>query len=347
MNPLEIVLRVLGLVLLLALAAVLVRTRRRDRIGRLGVAFCASVAAFLVTSMPGADAQLGALVYPLTAVCSTHPVWFWIVCSALFSDRFELRARHLASLAAMAVAGTLYQYSLEPTFGVVFGAASLAFAALAPLTVRLGGPLDLDEHRRNIRAVFVPVVASYVGLLAVVQGAVLLTGRSTPEWLVLANLAVIDVVAGLALASFLRVRVVNWLDAERRPNELALTLLERSVLARLESRLAPERLYAREGLTIAALARTLGTQEHVLRRVINRGLGHRNFNDFLHSHRLRDAAARLRDPAERHLPILTIALDAGYGSIGPFNRAFRERFGMTPGEYRGAAAAGESEPSAA
>ncbi len=72
----------------------------------------------------------------------------------------------------------------------------------------------------------------------------------------------------------------------------------------------------------------------MLRRVINRGLGFRNFNDFLHTHRLREAAVRLRDPATRRLPVLTIALDVGYGSIGPFNRAFRERFGVTPSEYR-------------
>ena len=31
------------------------------------------------------------------------------------------------------------------------------------------------------------------------------------------------------------------------------------------------------------------------------------------------------------------ALECGYGSIGPFNRAFRQRFGMTPTEHRGAA----------
>ena len=37
------------------------------------------------------------------------------------------------------------------------------------------------------------------------------------------------------------------------------------------------------------------------------------------------------------LPILTIALESGYGSIGPFNRAFRAHFGMTPTEYRAAA----------
>jgi AraC-like DNA-binding protein len=41
--------------------------------------------------------------------------------------------------------------------------------------------------------------------------------------------------------------------------------------------------------------------------------------------------------AAEDLPILTIALDSGYGSIGPFNRAFRQRYGMTPTEYRAAA----------
>jgi AraC-like DNA-binding protein len=114
----------------------------------------------------------------------------------------------------------------------------------------------------------------------------------------------------------------------------ALSRPERKVLDRLNARFVSERLYARDGLTIAALAAILDTQEHILRRVINGALGFRNFNDFLHSHRLREAAARLRDPADRRIPILTIALETGYGSVGPFNRAFKERFGMTPTEYR-------------
>jgi AraC-like DNA-binding protein len=32
--------------------------------------------------------------------------------------------------------------------------------------------------------------------------------------------------------------------------------------------------------------------------------------------------------------VLTIALDCGYGSIGPFNRAFKARFGVTPSQFR-------------
>ena len=95
-----------------------------------------------------------------------------------------------------------------------------------------------------------------------------------------------------------------------------------------------EALYRREGLTIGALARILGTQEYLLRRVINRHLGYRNFNDFLHSYRIREACTRLRSQAEAGRPVLSIALDLGYNSIGPFNRAFKARLGMTPTEFR-------------
>jgi AraC-like DNA-binding protein len=89
--------------------------------------------------------------------------------------------------------------------------------------------------------------------------------------------------------------------------------------------------YRQEGLTLGALAGMLGASEAALRGLINQGLGYRNFNDFLHRYRLEEAAARL---VAEELPILSIALECGYGSIGPFNRAFRQRFGMTPTQHR-------------
>ena len=42
----------------------------------------------------------------------------------------------------------------------------------------------------------------------------------------------------------------------------------------------------------------------------------------------------LADPAQRHLPVLTVALSVGYQSITPFNNAFRQAKGLTPTEYR-------------
>ena len=44
--------------------------------------------------------------------------------------------------------------------------------------------------------------------------------------------------------------------------------------------------------------------------------------------------AALADRDQAEVPILTIALDAGFGSIGPFNRAFKAHTGLTPTEYR-------------
>jgi AraC-like DNA-binding protein len=47
-----------------------------------------------------------------------------------------------------------------------------------------------------------------------------------------------------------------------------------------------------------------------------------------------EAKGRLADPRSDHLSILTIALDCGFASIGPFNRAFKAETGMTPMQFR-------------
>lgn len=52
---------------------------------------------------------------------------------------------------------------------------------------------------------------------------------------------------------------------------------------------------------------------------------------FLHSIRLQQAARLLRHSAE---PILTIALSCGFQSETHFSKAFKQKYGMTAGEYR-------------
>jgi AraC-like DNA-binding protein len=59
----------------------------------------------------------------------------------------------------------------------------------------------------------------------------------------------------------------------------------------------------------------------------------------MNRYRQADAEAALGDPAQDAESILTIALDAGFTSLGPFNRAFKAATGMTPSEYRRAHAA--------
>lgn len=93
-------------------------------------------------------------------------------------------------------------------------------------------------------------------------------------------------------------------------------------------------LYRETGLSIASLAAHIQVPEYRLRKLINQRLGYRNFNQMLNRYRIDDVAEALADPAQRHLPILTIALSVGYQSINPFNRAFRELKGTTPSAYR-------------
>jgi AraC-like DNA-binding protein len=331
-SSLDLILRLLGIALLALVASSVLRTRERTHRTRSVAWLAASVAAFLLTSMPGAARIFGAFIYPLTALCSMHPVWFWISTRLLFSDRATLRTSDAICLGAMGVAGVLYQSHVA--LGIAFPLASLAFACLAPLTVYFGMAGDLDLRRRQLRQWFVPLVSIYLAAVVITQAVVMFQERSTPTPLVLLNLVVIDLAAVAVLSTFVQLRVVNWIAAVDAPPAVALSRLEQSVLDRLNRRFVPERLYAREALTITELASLLDTQEHVLRRVINHGLGFRNFNDFLHTHRLKEAADRLGDAQGRRIPVLTIALEVGYGSIGPFNRAFKERFGVTPTQYR-------------
>ncbi|WP_445355057.1 helix-turn-helix transcriptional regulator [Microbulbifer sp. EKSA008] len=92
--------------------------------------------------------------------------------------------------------------------------------------------------------------------------------------------------------------------------------------------------YRHTGLTIRELAEQLDIREHVLRVLINRHLGYRNFNEYLNQFRIDEASNRLADPEQAHLPVLTIALDIGYRSLSPFNAAFKRRHSQTPTEYR-------------
>ena len=201
---------------------------------------------------------------------------------------------------------------------------------------------ELVERRRRLRILFVAGAGSYLAVAALVQGYNLLLDARTPRSLVLGNLASMWLVALWTTWTLLQVRPASWLEASpKAAPAAALPATEARILAALQEVFERDRIYRDEDLTICALARRLGTREQVLRRVINQGLGYRNYNDFLHHYRIREACDRLQRSEDAHLPVLSIALGVGYGSIGPFNRAFKARIGMTPTAFRRSSAAAE------
>jgi len=185
-----------------------------------------------------------------------------------------------------------------------------------------------------LRLAFIGMTGGYLGVALVVQSLNLLFGMNTAPALTRANMALIALVSLSAAWLLLQVRVESWLETARSETVPPLDEQEQALLARLERAFATERLYLEDGLTIRALAERLDTREYLLRRVINRGMAYRNFNDFLHAWRIREACEELARPDQARLPVLSIAMKVGYGSVGAFNRAFKARVGMTPTDFR-------------
>ena len=193
---------------------------------------------------------------------------------------------------------------------------------------------DLVEARRRLR------LALSIAIAFVILGIVL-SELPMHGWLRPMSLRVFNAAGLFALAVTLAATMLSWRDpALVAPPVKPVTLPDRvepddsALLARLATEMARERLYRQDGLTITAVAARLGVPEYRLRRAINQGLGARNFNAYLNGFRLTEARDALRDPQQRDVPILTIALDAGFGSLAPFNRAFRDAEDCTPSEYR-------------
>jgi AraC-like DNA-binding protein len=296
------------------------------------------------------------IAYGVLALCVSATAWLWLAARALFNDRFRWAWPTAVPAIGMVVLGTaaaaprlaaLLRGAADPGhawLGGVHALAMVGFTLAALWEVLRGWRDDLVEPRRAARR----WAALGIGVYAALALAVELAVRDRPVDPLLPALHVLGIGSvAMALAVLVARRSLDLIlglppaatvpeiaAAAPAAPELEAPAEEPPALRRLRQAMSDGHAYRREGLTLAALAADLGLGEAALRSLINQHLGYRNFNDFLHHHRLQEAAGRL---TTEDLPILTIALDCGYGSIGPFNRAFRQRFGMTPTAYRAAA----------
>lgn len=125
----------------------------------------------------------------------------------------------------------------------------------------------------------------------------------------------------------------------KRNNLASLSTSDANLATALESLMRTERLYRTQNLRITSLALRLRVPEHRLRQLLNYSLGYRNFNAYIAHWRIGEAKEALRDPEQAPVPISTIAIDSGFQSLAPFNRAFKGETGMTPSQYRAEALA--------
>ncbi|KJC36236.1 hypothetical protein UP09_33845 [Bradyrhizobium sp. LTSP885] len=334
--------------LALLIAGVLLRDRR-DTAARLSAALLIAVAASAISEAPGFPRPWPYWALILAALSSSGAVLLWLWARATFDDEFVLRPWHGALL--VAIVGTQL-FDLWPARGVLRGDLDrplalvyLGLALLAAAQTLATWRLDLVAGRRRLRAVVLVGAVTY-SVAGFFQGlwAASVSGSSVWSLANAVGLWVLLSLSGWSLFQAARMQQASALlpTTHRVPGETSAVApgqdmppaVDPELLRRLQRLMTVERAYRREGLTIGSLSAELGVQEYRLRQLINEGLGHRNFNAFLNHYRIEDASTALADSGQKQVPVLTIAMDAGFQSIGPFNRAFKAATDLTPTEFR-------------
>ena len=342
---LDLALRAGTVALLLVLSASLLRDFRNVVAGRLAIALALGSAAHAVTSGIGVSTPVPVAHAPLIALSTGNVVVFWLFCRALFDDDFSLRWWHALIWLAVAAFSFVNCLWIAPAgFArlsiVAINLVALGFIALAVGQTIASWSADLVEGRRRLRVFIVAAAALYGGVNAILQR--LASGGDTAAIANTANAAVLAGIVAAISTAMMRVDGADLFSAAA----VAPVVFAQATVAResdaaeqkqvdaLMRLMADERIYRHDNVTIGTLATRLKIPEYRLRRLINQRLGYRNFNVFLNNHRIEEAKAALADPTQAEVPVITIAMDAGFQSLGPFNRAFKATTGVTPTEYR-------------
>lgn len=266
--------------------------------------------------------------------------WAWLLARALF-DPAPRDARWPRFVAVViAVTGALsvvapVESGLSGFSGntyVLSGSAALLLTFIEPFH---GGRGDMTPSEKRFRIAFLAIY----GALVVVSTLGLQASNGVPAEayrndLIRTACAVIGLAGGTAAVWFrLRHPLVQAAPApsvRRAPTSEDTRLAER--LLRL---LREEAIDAEPDLKIGDVAARLREPEYKVSQCISAALGFANFNRLINHHRTERAKRLLADPDEDR-SILEVAFDCGFGSVGPFNRAFRDQVGMTPRAFRAA-----------
>jgi AraC-like DNA-binding protein len=343
LSTIDIALRGATVALLLVLAASLFRGFGTVLAGRLAAAFALGSAAHAVTASIGATSPVAAVHAPVIALSTGNVVVFWLFTRALFDETFRLRWWHALVWAAVAAFSFVNCMWLAPASGVrlsiiAVNLLALGFIVLAVAQTIASWSSDLVEGRRRVRVFIVSAAALYGGLNAALQ--ISLSNSGAAEIANTVNSAALAAVVVAISIAMMRVDgadlfpVTPEIQADASDVAIVESSADQKLIDALMRLMGDERIYRHDNVTIGTLATRLGIPEYRLRRLINQRLGYRNFNVFLNEHRIAEAKAALADPSQAEVPVITIAMDAGFQSLGPFNRAFKATTGVTPTEYR-------------
>jgi AraC-like DNA-binding protein len=296
------------------------------------------IAAYLLLTAPYSPRPQGFIRSLLLMFTHSMPVFLWLYGKQLFDDGFNVaRWPRWGKLALLLLAiFYIYVFLIRGGGGQLQMAShiiALFFIVHLLISVIATWRHDLVEQRRVARFWLVLLVGLFFLMLDVVELSNTRLNRYPIFMLVNASICLIgtSVTAVLMFLHEVSIQRLPSAPVAVEPQTYSRLMLQENALATKLQTFINDGGYLQSDLTISKLAQQLNCAEHHLRKLINQSLGYTNFNAFLNHYRIEVAQQRL---VESSLPVLSIALDLGYGSIASFNRAFKDALGTTPTAYR-------------
>lgn len=308
------------------------------------------IVAYLLLTAPFSPRPQGIIRSVLLMLTHSMPIFLWLFGKQLFDDDFDVKRWSPWGKLLLLLLAPFYLYTFLIRGGggnlqMLSHILALVFILLVLVSVITTWRHDLVEQRRLARFWFVLLVSLFFLMLDLVELSNTRLNRHHLFMLMNASICLIGTSITLAMIfihelSAKTAEIVQGTSDSGKDTPTAMGVSrysrlipqENALYAKLQS-FIDSAGYLESNLTISQLASQLDCPDHHLRKLINQRLGYTNFNAFLNHYRIAEARKRL---VESSLPVLTVALELGYGSIAPFNRAFKEIVGLTPTAYRAA-----------
>ncbi len=317
-------------------------------IGKLFAFLSICLIAVIVVMLPTLNGDSLAWTFAVRLAFAS-PAVLWCIAYFIFEDSQKIPPRLLPILFGYQVAlpaarsgyfdGEISIFLSLSAYIIMVG-----FAAHVVILALRGRNIDLVEHRRRFRIPF--AVGQSLLLVPIIGIAFVLSWTDIPKSeppfssLIILYYAIIFVFTlAINLASFEIYEHLPTLSnspdesftnsSQGNPSE---DCINPRILRKINSLMDSEELYRDPRLTIKVLASNVFISEHKMRKVINREMGFKNFNQYLNHYRIAKAKTILS--TDYQLPVYSIALDVGFASLSSFSKAFKEKTGLTPSEYR-------------
>lgn len=303
--------------------------------------FVLCIISYILLTTPIANEDYGWLRAPLLLLTDLTAFSVWYLVLKILKPQRSLMdyPKWLTVPVGLWCVWLAYFFLFTPGKGVLHDASHvIGFVVLGYVIFRcLHGYFDdLVDERRSARLIIVTGCGIYMAVLTFFE----LAFRFVKDLSLfsLLNALTIALLSFIFSAKYIKPsagdRLVNEKTTSSEIKETSSRKPPRSVNAEKLDGLMESGIYRQPDFSVSALSEAAGIPQHQLRKLINQELGFTNFSHYLNSYRIPEVCRQLENAQQQHIPILTLALEAGFNSIAPFNRAFKHHMGITPKQYR-------------